>query len=75
MNPASDADIAAIHAKALDTMDKVRNPSAAELATSVMGSQRPKREKLQELTDLYKADKLTPAQYHEARAKILAQPQ
>jgi hypothetical protein len=75
MNTASDADIAAVHAKALDVMEHARNPSGTELAGSVLGAQKPKREKLQELTDLYKADKLTPAQYHEARAKILAQPQ
>ena len=71
----SDADIAAIHAKALDTMQHVLNPTPLEQSNQILSSQKNKREKLNELTDLYKADKLTPAQYHEYRARILAQPQ
>jgi len=71
----SDADVAAIHAKALDTMEHAMNPSPAEQTSAIISAPKPKREKLQELTELYKADKLTPAQYHEARAKILSQAQ
>jgi hypothetical protein len=33
-----------------------------------------KQERLAELLELYRADKLTPAQYHAERAKILAEP-
>jgi hypothetical protein len=35
---------------------------------------RTKQQKLMDLLELYKADKLTPAEYHSQRAKILAEP-
>jgi hypothetical protein len=72
---ATDAELAAIHAKALDTMEHVLNPSPKERSNEILSAKMPKREKLHELTDLYKADKLTPAEYHAYRAKIIAQPE
>ncbi|MDB6038905.1 MAG: hypothetical protein JWM99_2746, partial [Verrucomicrobiales bacterium] len=33
-----------------------------------------KKEKLADLLELYKADKITPGQYQEERAKIIAEP-
>jgi hypothetical protein len=33
-----------------------------------------KQQKLSDLLELYKADKLTPAEYHAQRAKILSEP-
>jgi hypothetical protein len=33
-----------------------------------------KQQRLNDLLDQYKADKMTPAEYHAARAKILAEP-
>jgi hypothetical protein len=35
---------------------------------------KPKQQKLAELLNLYKADKITPREYHERRARILEQP-
>jgi hypothetical protein len=72
---ATDAELAAIHAKALDTMEHVLNPSPKERSNEILSAKKPKREKLHELTDLYTADKLTPAEYHAYRAKIIAQPE
>ncbi len=36
---------------------------------------RTRMERLKEITDLYRADKMTPAEYHQKRAQILAEPQ
>jgi len=33
-----------------------------------------KEDRLSELLDLYKADKISPAEYHDQRAKIIAEP-
>jgi hypothetical protein len=34
-----------------------------------------KQQRIKELTDLYRADKMSPAEYHQKRAQILAEPQ
>ena len=41
---------------------------------SVLAAPNSKEQRLDELLRLYKADKITPADYHEQRAKILAEP-
>jgi len=46
----------------------------AQPAAVVISSGKSKREKLTELNELYKQDKVTPADYHQMRAKILAEP-
>ena len=56
-----------VHARALETLRQGGGPAGPQPALS-------KREKLRQLTDLYKADKITSAQYHQQRAKILAEP-
>jgi hypothetical protein len=45
-------------------------------ATTTMTTPAPgsKEERLSELLDLYKADKISPAEYHDQRAKIIAEP-
>jgi hypothetical protein len=57
--------------------ESAAQPEAQEAA--VAAPERPagpktKHEKLMELLDTYRADKLTPAQYQEQRAKILSEP-
>ncbi|MBI4325345.1 MAG: hypothetical protein HY674_08790 [Chloroflexi bacterium] len=49
-------------------------PNAAEPDMAQPAAPKTKRQKLAELLELYKADKLTPIQYHEERAKIVAEP-
>lgn len=63
--PAANADV---HAKALETLNQA--PSAAEST-----GPKTKMQRLKELTDLYRADKIGPAEYHQKRAQILAEPQ
>lgn len=52
----------------------VETPSAAPAAPAAAPAAKSKRDKLRELTELYRADKLTPAEYHQRRAEILAEP-
>jgi hypothetical protein len=79
----SDADIAAIHAKALDVLRATETSQPANVApqnspvatTPQISTARTRKEKLSELNALYKADKVTPAEYHDRRAKILSEPE
>jgi hypothetical protein len=48
--------------------------TAAPAAPDTAGGPKTKQQRLMDLLELYKADKLTPAQYHAERAKILAEP-
>ena len=79
----SDADLAAIHAKALDVLHAAEASQPANVApqnspgttTPQVSTGRTRKEKLSELNALYKADKVTPAEYHDRRAKILSEPE
>lgn len=48
--------------------------NAAEPDAAQPAAPKTKRQKLAELLERYKADKITPIQYHEERAKIVAEP-
>lgn len=87
--PAADADLAAAHAKALEALRGTAMPTplpptdlapatpataSPQPAAAVIPSVKSKREKLAELNELYKQDKVAPADYHQMRAKILAEP-
>jgi hypothetical protein len=50
---------------------KIVAPAPAPIPTMLSGS---KEQQLADLLQLYKSDKITPAEYHAQRAKILAQP-
>jgi hypothetical protein len=55
----------------------VPEPTAAQPAAPTSpqaAGAKTKQQRLDDLSDQYKADKLTPAQYHAERAKILAEP-
>jgi hypothetical protein len=56
---------------------KVENngtPKGQAIAPADPGRPRTKAERLAELLQAYKADKITPFEYHSERAKILADP-
>lgn len=61
--------------RALEASRPVENaaPTAAVEAPAAAGP-KTKQAKLREITELYRADKLTPAEYHQRRAEILAEP-
>ncbi len=48
--------------------------NAAEPDAAQAAAPKTKRQKLAELLERYKADKITPLQYHEERAKLIAEP-
>jgi hypothetical protein len=66
----NDPRIDEIHAEALQALDQIR--SGAAVAPSAPAS---KQERLRVITQLYKADKMTPAEYHRKRAAIIASPE
>lgn len=70
--PASAAAAAAAHAQTISASTPAPQPAAVEPAAAA--GPKSKREKLDELNALYRADKVTPAEYHERRARILAEP-
>jgi len=59
-SPTTSANTEQIHEQALQTLNQI--------------GPKTKQERLRELTDLYKADKMSPAEYHQKRAAILAEP-
>jgi hypothetical protein len=48
--------------------------ATAPVTTAAPAGPMTKQQKMAELNALYKADKVTPAEYHKRRAEILAQP-
>jgi hypothetical protein len=67
--PASAANANAdVHARALDALNQTRSAGAPGRMTPS------KMERLKELTDLYRADRIGPAEYHQKRAQIIAEP-
>jgi hypothetical protein len=54
-----------VHARALDVLNQIEAGTAPKT----------KQQRIKELTDLYRADKMSPAEYHQKRAQILAEPQ
>ncbi len=64
LNNSSDA-ISDVHAQALDALNKVQPGTGAKT----------RQQRIKEITDLYRADKMGPAEYHQKRAQILAEPQ
>ncbi|MCL5095927.1 MAG: hypothetical protein M1608_00025 [Candidatus Omnitrophica bacterium] len=48
--------------------------SAAPAAKGALTAAQSKEKRLADLLELYKADKITPHEYHQQRAKILAEP-
>lgn len=64
-----------VHRQALEALNRAaNNPPAAQPAPTAPAGPKTKREKLREITGLYLADKMTPAEYHKRRAEILAEP-
>lgn len=57
-----------VHSKALETLNRIRPGEEPG------GLPRTKQERLRDLTELYKADKITPSEYHQKRAAIIAEP-
>jgi len=72
--PASPAATAAAHAQTISTPAPAPQPVGTTPEPAVSAGPKTKREKLDELNALYRADKVTPAEYHERRARILAEP-
>lgn len=72
--PASPAATAAAHAQTISTAAPAPQPVGTTPAPAVSAGPKTKREKLDELNALYRTDKVTPAEYHERRARILAEP-
>lgn len=60
--------------KAQQTLDANSQGTYAPLPVPPNGVASSKAQQLQQLLNDYKADRLSPAQYHEQRAKILAEP-
>jgi hypothetical protein len=54
-----------VHARALDALNQIEAGTGPKT----------KQQRIKELTDLYRADKMSPAEYHQKRAQILAEPQ
>ena len=63
-----DPNLNSVHSRAIETLVQVKPGEGGQTEF------KSKRERLRALTDLYKADRLTPAEYHQRRAKILAEP-
>jgi hypothetical protein len=59
------APVADVHNQAQQTLEQIRTGTAPKT----------RMDRLKEITDLYRADKMTPAEYHQKRAQILAEPQ
>jgi hypothetical protein len=68
---ASEAQADEIHARALETLNQIESGKAPQPAAAGPMS---KQERLRAITDLYKADKMSPAEYHRQRAAIIASP-
>lgn len=60
-------DIDRVHSRAYETLVQVQPGESGKVQF------KNKQERLRALTDLYKADRLTPAEYHQRRAAILAE--
>ena len=63
-----DPNLNQVHTKAMETLVQVQPGQGGQTEF------KSKQERLRALTDLYKADRLTPAEYHQRRAQILAEP-
>lgn len=57
-----------VHNRGLETLGQVQPGEGTETRL------KSKQERLRALTDLYRADRMTPAEYHKRRAQILAEP-
>jgi hypothetical protein len=68
---ASQAQADEMHARALDALNQIESGKAPQPSAAGPMS---KQERLKAITDLYKADKMTPAEYHRQRAAIIASP-
>ena len=55
--------------------DVQSQPQQAPEQIKAATAPRTRMERLKEITDLYRADKMSPAEYHQKRAQILAEPQ
>jgi hypothetical protein len=62
------ANVEEVHEKALQTLNQAQSGDGGALPKTKM-------QRLKDLTDLYRADKIGPAEYHQKRAQILAEPQ
>jgi uncharacterized protein YmfQ (DUF2313 family) len=56
-----------VHSRAYETLVQVKPGEGGQTQLKT------KQERLRALTDLYKADRMTPAEYHQRRAAILAE--
>jgi hypothetical protein len=65
--PLPDANVSDVHGRALQTLNQIQAGEGTVPKT--------KMQRLKELTDLYRADKMGPTEYHQKRAQILAEPQ
>jgi hypothetical protein len=63
----NDPQLDQVHSRALDTLTQV------EPGESGQTKLRSKQERLRALTELYRADRLTPTEYHQRRAQILSE--
>ena len=66
--PVYNPEIDRLHSRAYETLVQVEPGEAGQARL------KSKQERLRALTDLYKADRMTPAEYHQRRAAILAEP-
>jgi len=57
-----------VHARAMETLTQVQPGEGGQTRL------KNKQERINALTELYRADRLTPAEYHQRRAAILAEP-
>jgi hypothetical protein len=64
----TDAELERVHSRAIETLVQVQPGEGAQTQF------KSKQDRLRALTDLYRADKMTPAEYHQRRAQILAEP-
>jgi hypothetical protein len=69
--PEARPSVAEVHQQALDALNQARQNNASPSAPAGVKT---KRDRIRELTDLYREDKMTPAEYHQRRAQILAEP-
>jgi hypothetical protein len=69
-SPAAKSAPTAVQPAGTNSPAEIASPTTPEQPTGP----KTKQQRLMELLDLYKADKVTPAEYHAQRAKILAEP-
>ena len=63
-----DPELEWVHSRALETLVQVQPGEGSQTQL------RSKQERIRAITELYRADKMTPAEYHQRRAQILAEP-